>query len=434
MKLPWGEHVAPVERALLLATFACLIGTVTNMVPLSAGLALGLWLVPLLLLARRRVPRVGFALGVLLLYFLLWTLLYHPASLAEYGFYRRDGNVFITFAPLLLLSLLRLDVDVERIARGFLYVAGGLNVLFLAIYAATGGTIFFHQEGIYHFLFYAHNAAGGFLAALTALSIAFYLGTRERRFLLLSLTNAAGLLATVSRGSVLGLLVALGIVLVLRGRWMRSMVAAMALVQLVFFVAVHRMAPPGALVAEHPAVIDAEVFEGLPRAHTIAIRAFYLWPRAWELFVTSPFIGTGFGSYNDLPYRFRGPLPLVQVNQAAEVVYSDSHAHHTFLHVMAETGLLGLGLLLWLLYEIHRFILRIRAPALRQAFLLLFWLNVVSSFTEHRLFTPSQMLPFTILLGLAVANREYLRWRAERAAQRTAALPARPAAPVPAGG
>jgi hypothetical protein len=166
--------------------------------------------------------------------------------------------------------------------------------------------------------------------------------------------------------------------------------------------------------------------EALPRSHTIALRAFYLWPRAWHLFKQSPLIGTGFGSYNDLPYRLEGSLPLVQVNRPPEPVFSDAHAHHTFLHVLAETGLLGFVLLVFLLVKIYRFIRTLPEDRLRVGFELVFWIAVLSSLTEHRLFTPSQMLPFTIILGLAVAREEYRRWRERQDVSTPTAVPARP--------
>jgi O-antigen ligase len=404
MMLPWSRTLAPVEKAVLAIAVLSLLGTVTNLVPLSALLAIPAMAVPLLLIGRSRVSNLTFALVLMLGYFLVWTIAYHPFSLVDYGFYRRDGNVFITFAPLLLLSLLRFGIDVDRIARWFLLTASGLNAVFLAIYAVTGGTIFFHQPGIYHFLFYAHNAAGGFLAVIAALALAMFLETRRPLYLIILLVNLAGLIASDSRGSILGLLGAVVVVLILRRRLMKTMIATIVVGHLFLIPWLHEMAPPGALEAEHPAVIQADAFQALPRAHTIAIRAFYLWPRAWHLFTASPVLGTGFGSYNDLPYDLRGFEGIVAVNRPTEIIYSDSHAHHTFLHVMAETGLIGLALLVLLLVRIHSFIRRTPETGLRTGLEMIFWIAVFSSLTEHRLFTPSQMLPFTILLGLLAAR------------------------------
>jgi hypothetical protein len=117
---------SPSEKAIILVALVSLAGTVTNLIPLSALLAVPAVIGPLLLLGRRSIPVITFSLVVMLGYFLLWALVYHPFSILEYGFYRRDGNVFITFAPLLFLALLRLDLDVDRVVRGFLYLASGL--------------------------------------------------------------------------------------------------------------------------------------------------------------------------------------------------------------------------------------------------------------------------------------------------------------------
>jgi O-antigen ligase len=432
VRLPWSQRVSTAEKAILLVATVSLLASVTNLVPFSALLAVPALVAPLLFLGRRSVPSLTFSLVVMLGYFMLWALLYHPPSLLEYGFYRRDGNVFITFAPLLLLSLLRLDIDLDRLVRSFVYVASALNGVFLVIYAITGGTIFFHQPGFYHFLFVAHNAAGGFLAVLTALSLGYYVAKRDRVFLFLTLLNLVGLFASDSRGSILGLIVACGIVLVLKGRLVRTVVAVIVVGHLVVVPWLYSVAPPAALHVESPMTIESDTFDALPRSYTVALRAFYLWPRAWHLFQSSPIIGTGFGSYNDLPYNLQGVRPVAEINRPVNVRHTDSHAHHTFLHVLAETGMIGLALLLVFLVRTRRFILGIPESALRQGLHLVFWIAVISSLTEHRLFTPSQMLPFTIVLGLAVARHEHRRWQLRRTAAES--MLRRPLQPVGAGG
>jgi O-antigen ligase len=95
-------------------------------------------------------------------------------------------------------------------------------------------------------------------------------------------------------------------------------------------------------------------------------------------------------------------------NVTEQPLHSDSHAHHTYLHVMAEMGAVGLILFLWFLNRLRQFLKTIDSSMVRTALLLGFWVNVVSAFTEHRLFTPSQMLPYIIMVGLAELDPVFL--------------------------
>jgi O-antigen ligase len=138
-----------------------------------------------------------------------------------------------------------------------------------------------------------------------------------------------------------------------------------------------------------------------------SIRLETAWPLALHAFLQSPIFGIGFGAYDDLPWEFWGWPGVIAFNAPDRYWHSDAHAHHTYLHVMAEMGAMGLVLLLWFLNRLHQFLKTIDSDMVRQALMLGFWVNVVSSFTEHRLFTPSQMLPYVIMVGLAFAHSRY---------------------------
>ena len=385
----------------------CLAFSVTNLLPVSAALILLIPLLPLLLFDYRPLHAVFVSLGATLLYFAISAVAYDYHSLFSYDFYRRDGNVFVAFAPLLILSLQRIRVDMVRILRYFVYWATGMNAIFLVIYYRTGHTIFIREEGIYHFLFVAHNAAGGYLAVILAFTIGLYLGTRERRFIVLALINMAGLYATDSRGSMIGIAAACVIILLFRGKFTKTVVIIMVASQALLFAWLYTHSSPSDYMQGESPVTDDYSFDVIERGHTIVVRAFYLWPRAISLFLHSPLVGTGFGSYDDLPFSLQGVPHLIMFNQPETMIHSDRHAHHSFLHVLAETGIIGLLMLIYLLYSIWKSIVHLRDPAVRSALLLAFWVCIVSSFTEHRLFTPSQMLPFILVLGLAIASSRF---------------------------
>lgn len=406
MKLPWKKNSSTSSKIITFLALICLAFSITNVLPLSASLALLLGLVPLLLYNGRTQHRLFISLFTLLAYFLISTLIYSPASVIEYSFYRRDGNVFITYAPLLLLSLLKLNINIKLIVRKFIIFSSTLNIIFLVVYAVTGGTLFFYEPGIYVFLFVAHNAAGGFLATISALSIGFYCYKKERLFLILSLGNLAGIYFTDSRGSILALLLSWFIVLVMKGKYFRLTVAVTIIFQIAMLSWLYLNAAPNFLTTELGAV-DSFTLGELSRGGTFIMRGFYLWPRAIYLFLHSPLFGTGFGSYNDRPYSLQGIPYIFQLNSPTTPIFSDAHAHHSFLHILAETGIIGFILLFYFLKQVRRSILDISLSPLRIALHLAYWVAIISSLTEHRLFTPSQMLPFTIILGLAVSKSRY---------------------------
>ena len=91
-----------------------------------------------------------------------------------------------------------------------------------------------------------------------------------------------------------------------------------------------------------------------------------------------------------------------------KIVHTDAHAHNTYFNVLAETGAVGLVLLLWFMNRMFNFIYALPRSLIRQTLLLSFWACAVASFTEHRLFTPSQMLPFVIMVGMTIAHHRFL--------------------------
>lgn len=385
--------------------------TVTNIVPVSVFFVVLAPIVPFALIRRMSSPKLVAALLLLYAYFIISTLFYAPNSFLEAEFYRRDGNFFVTFLPILISGISNLKLDLERILLLFIRWVTSVNLVFICIFLVTGSTYFEYEPGIYHFLFEAHNAAGGYLAMVTAFSLGIFLGKRKS---LLSMAivaiNAFGLVLTASRGSLIGIAMAIFVVLLLKERFIKTILTAMCIgtVSLLLYIYPDWVSSGK---PTHFQAFDSTFFgdgEELTSSDaTIADRIFFLWPRAVDLFIQSPIVGTGFGSYNDLPYRFEGIPNFISFNVPLVLRFDSSHAHNSYLHVLAETGLLGFGLLLVVLRETYKEINRIQFPALQLGLKLGFWVAIFSSMTEHRLFTPSEMLPFTIVLALAMAVKQY---------------------------
>ena len=65
---------------------------------------------------------------------------------------------------------------------------------------------------------------------------------------------------------------------------------------------------------------------------------FFLWQGAFAMFKDSPFFGTGVGLFMDR---------LAQYSE-----FEGRYAHNSYLQILAETGMLGLGSFLWFLWEL----------------------------------------------------------------------------------
>lgn len=400
----------PAHRPYDLLVFGVLVlslwATITNAVPLSVVFGV---LAPTIAYALPRtgsIPRVTAAALLLYAYFAISTLLYAPTSFVDPAFYRRDGNFFLTFLPLLIGGVFTLRIDLDRVVSSFLKWVTALQSVLIALYLATGGTLIYHEPGVFHSLFEAHNAAGGFLSMVTALCLGFVLKQPRKLWPYVALlVNGIATYLTVSRGSMLGLVLAVLLIVVLRGRFLWTASIGMAIATLGLLAYVY----PLWLDSGRPVSIMLEGQVGLGATElasadsNLADRLLFLWPRAFDLFLQSPWVGAGYGSYNDVPYILTGIPHVLMVNRPIELVFNSAHAHNSYLHVLAECGILGLALVVLLLRHIWAALKKFPA-ATGKGLSIALWVAIFSAATEHRMFTPAQMLPFTIILALGIAN------------------------------
>lgn len=408
-----------------------LFATVTNFVPLSAMTAL---FVPFALLTQR-IPRVLMSLWLYLSISLVSVIFYYPESLASYDFYRRDGNIFISYAPLMVLPLFACRVDLLRLLKAWIFWVTSLYLVLLVLWIIRRDTETFGG------LFYARNAVGGFLALAACVTYALARGYK-RIYLVPLLIIVAGLVSTYSRGSILGWLMA-----VLLCEWhiragskrLRRVATyfvfavALGLTYYIGFINMdtyERYLARGDLyIGEAETGKDANIF----------IRTHGLWPQAVYAFQASPVLGIGFGAFDDMPLNLEGHDHVLSYNVQDNKRHSDSHAHNSYLHILAEQGLLGFTVIAVLLVNLYRFLDRKpQGPrsAVELALLASLFSIVFSSFTEHRLFTPSMVLPFSLILGLYISNhrarsryRPVTRFDVQRTPERDSYFPAQQSGP-----
>lgn len=380
-----------------------LYGTFTNALPVSAIICCFAFVVPFVIYKNEKINKMVFLAIVLLTYYFIYTVLYDWKSLLEYDFFRRDGNAFVSIIPLIVLGSISLHYSISKILDYYIFFITLVNSIFMLMFFLTGGTIISNEPGIYHLLFKAHNAAGGFLMIVCALCLGVCYIKRKRVYYFCLLVNFIGLILTDSRGSVLGLLFGAFALYSVKKNVFKYLLAIFIFLQIIMYTSAYCFAPDNFLTVNLMTVDMLDLNDTMNRVGTFINRFFYLWPRAIYLFLQSPLFGTGFGSYDDWPYRLIGEYGF-RMNDSI-IVHSESHAHNSYLNILAETGIVGMMLFICFINSIHKYIVdKMRYnPNVASGLLIALWASMAASITEHRIFTPSQMLPFFIILGLFIS-------------------------------
>lgn len=387
-----------------------LLGTVTNYVYFSPLLTL---LVPLCIyiVLKRKMQRPLFWLYAFFLAFLVSVIFYDFRSLLDFGFYRRDGNFIISYAPILVLPLFNLRFNLENYLRYFYRVALGLYSIIFVYYLVNLNISADLNALVFGGLFYAQNAVGGFLSILGALGFAYFYNRKTKKEFFFFFLIMAMLFMTYSRGSILGLILGIAAWYLAVNKHFKTLIILISIPVLLTIATLMIGYPSYQSKISTGNLVEEKVGEdiGTKNANVI-LRILYTFPRAYYSFTHSPIVGTGVGSFDDRPYEFETIVPYVAYNAQPFKAHTDSHAHHSYLHILAEQGVFGLALFITFWVSLFLYLMNLKyKPLVRDFLLIAFFTITFASFTEHRITTPSMMLPFTIVLGLHFANRETIR-------------------------
>jgi O-antigen ligase len=350
-------------------------------------------------------------LTALTLFILASTLLYDPRSLTEFDFYRRDGNFFIAYAPIFAGCLYAHRWDMNKLLRAFFVFAVLINIPPYLLYLAQNGllSIFKHPDDSFGSFFIARNAAGGFLAMLFCLGIACYLQKRSRIMLALIALNGLMLFSTYSRGSLLGAFATLPYLYFGRKRLiLASLMSCLVVASLAM--AMYHTRSNVDYMGYTFSIQNADA-----KVANLDIRYEWLWPRALAYFRQSPIVGMGFGSFDDTIRNVTSYFGVLAVPSDIVVEHSDSHAHNSYLNFLAETGVVGLALVLSFYWKLIKWSQNGAArsalvehgqnfAAYRFVELSAVCLLVMAA-TEHRLVAPSNVLVLSLVISLLLASR-----------------------------
>ena len=312
-------------------------------------------------------------LGILLVVYIYFALSYFISNqtlsnFLSYDFLRYDGNFFFCYAPFFALAVpyfnyekaIRLYFNFIFLTFSLLSVAGIAGILTknyfrIFLYNAYEGPML---VGLNH----AHNATGSVYALACIFALAFALRSRKKQkiyYIVILLLCLAGLVMTQSRGSYVGFMVGALFVIWLHFRsiWKFIIVTAaisVASLPLIFLTNLHE---------RFIQILDISNW-------TVGTRI-DLWKKALYLFRQSPIFGVGFGRFNDINYNinnygytltrldeFVGIPKLFYTYQASNFDFDSATAHNSYLQFLAETGIIGLGLVIFFWILCYKIILK----------------------------------------------------------------------------
>ena len=346
--------MSPVDIIVALAWLAGILGNRNVWIPAVGMATVILRGLTLRLVNGLDLRKIEWAIVLFLGYWLLnysWSTA-NLQNLYSFDFLRHDGALLVTYPLFLMLLGWRLK---PKLVRGFWV----LFVTVLALLAIPGvilslnlpHPLFFEDldligydytigQNMFFGWYEAHNTSGGVyaIAAIFALALLQEPSRWKRKMFLwfLFLACTIGLLFTYSRGAYLGFMAGALLILPVRKLGKLMKIALLAVV------------PTVALVMMTSRVLDRIDTITDPTYHTNAYRL-EVWGYAIDAFEVSPLVGIGFGRFNDRMVQFKGIKHLVWVGVNGDIVNNDAHAHNSYLHFLAEGGIIGLalGLYIW---------------------------------------------------------------------------------------
>lgn len=338
----------------------------------------------------RYLYKIELSILLFLFYVFVSTVMYHPVSFFDFGYYRYDGNIWVSYLPLFFFSFSRPLISEKSIIY-FIKVSLIIYLSYLLLWYMSHGF-----QSSFQGLFTSRNATGGFLSILTISSFVLALqGYKKFKFITFLLLIV--LVSTYSRGSLFSFITVAFIVYLF---YKKNLLLDRLLFALAFIatlsIAIFFYDPDLSYCDSSVRNAYTDKTSTTKEVNTLT-RAVYLWPKAIDIFINNPILGSGFSSYNDY------------IESGHRQTFASNHAHHSYLHILAEMGLFGLMILLYFIVLFRRFWLKHRRNHMMIADISYFSFLVVvfAAFTEHRLTTPASMIIVSTLIGLFISHVRY---------------------------
>jgi len=309
-------------------------------------------------------------LSILYIYFMLSYFISNQTltNFFSYEFLRYDGSFFFCYIPFFALAVPYFDYKkVSNLYFKFIFFTFSLfSLIAIYIYISKDFFMFFKHQGTgdtFTALNYAHNASGSVYAVVSIFLIVFFLREQKRKlkilYAIMLVLCLVGLLLTKSRGSYVGFVVGALVILWFNFRSIKKFIISILTI----------------IIISIPLIFVSDAFKRIMQIFNfkeanISWR-FVLWERALYMFRQSPIFGIGFGRFNDVDFLgnlndfsfeklhvFIGYPKIVSFFMETKYDFSNAHAHNSYLQYLAETGIVGLGLLIFFWVFVFKKILR----------------------------------------------------------------------------
>jgi O-antigen ligase len=334
----------------------------------------------------------------------------------SYDFLRNDGNFFFCYILFFVFAIphnnfrkladyyFKIFFIVFTIFAIFGIIEYFFEVKFLMVQSSG------HAGRFFLALNNAHNATGSVYAIVCVFLLVFLLKENKNILRLLYIVSLVisllALFLTKSRASYIGFIAAAVIILWLHFKSVKK-----------FFISIAVL-----IAAAIPLVFLTDIYKRIfqildLRSGTTVVR-FFIWEKAWHLFSQSPLFGIGYGRFNDIfnidtgvydLNRLKGFWGIIALYLKDKFVFSDAHAHNAYLHFLAETGIIGLFLIMlfWILCVIKiiqayrdnsdSFSSKVLLSAIGGIFALL-----ILSFFENYISATTIMIPLSMISSIAL--------------------------------
>ncbi len=358
-----------------------------NLIILSSILGTYFLAIPIFIVVSLGLSFVGFwikfiyfnelkinGIGILILInFLYWGISgltvgsFDLTALAMPSFYDGDARIFLSYIPFLFFCVS--GSRTENIIF-FINTIRKISIFSVSLFLTwLPSKPLFLSSGLAHnfsaFLT-SHTGAGTFFGFLSIILFVYGYFTKSKFDLTLSLIMLLVVFGTGSRTTLLGLAV-VGIWFILSNFEIKKFVfvslATAVLLTLMPLVAQHTFNRTfSVLTSETFSLISEQIQVGqsdhwqpgdddreLVSGDANILSRFVFWSYAIHRFIQSPWVGIGWGRYNDPNLQFSGSPGWIYMAMRGEQRFGAANAHNSYLMLLCESGLIGLFLfsLIW---------------------------------------------------------------------------------------
>lgn len=424
----------------VLMVFTLMWGTffIETGISLFIGLLVCLGVIYVSLAKNNPIDTVGVVVLANVIYWIAHGFIVDALDLSSFldpKLYSGEGRIFLSLLPLFALCCCAFKIWDLKASVFTLYTVGIASIVIYVIWLGTGTTMLSgpgHADEFHGFLS-SHTGSGTFFGALAVFFI-IYTAERQRLLeLMVALLLLGPMFSSGSREALVGAMAALGWYWGIKRKHPRIMVAV-CLGALLMIPVVGSMS--NKTYNRTVGLISWDTVDGIVDQAKVGINSDWqigdwspeedtgnlesgdvttlvrimLWVYASKRFIDSPFVGMGWGRFNDTQLVMT-EVPFMSTAAEGNKLFSTANGHNSYFHVLAESGLFGL--LLYMAVWVMIFTRSVKAERLFRPYqsirsyyvacqgLVIYIL--ICALTGHALASPSVMVPVVTILGIGLA-------------------------------